>query len=104
MPVGCSVSGPLHQWLHVPFPTPFIVLPTISCAKVVDENCKIAPIALIVAPTRNVFFRPSLSPKTAANRHPIRFPSYALLALSKNVINNEHTEKMLVNVPSITGF
>lgn len=72
----------------MPLPMPLTVLPNISWAKEFDENCRMAPTALIAAPTRRVFLRPSLSLKSAATMHPRRFPS----------------ENMLVNVPSRTGF
>ena len=69
------------------------------------ENCRIAPMELTAAPTHNVLLRPSLSPNKAARRHPTKFPSWEkMISTEQDLWYQEHTEKLLVKIPSMFGF
>lgn len=50
-------------------------LPTIICAVLKADICKIAPMLMIVVPRRIVFFRPRISPTTKAPIAPKKQPT-----------------------------
>ena len=60
----------------LPIPKPLMSRPTIICGSWKLAICNTAPTQLQVTPTNIVLFRPSLSPKAKANRHPTKAPSY----------------------------
>ena len=85
--VPCILKSiPLFPGLHIsdwyigivdelkPFPTPVTILPTRSCARVVEDPSNIVPIIIVVPPAIIILFLPNLSPKKKAKRQPAAQP------------------------------
>ena len=58
----------------IPFPMPAMTRPTIICATLYAEICRMAPTVIILVPTRTVFLRPSFSPSQTAMTAPKKQP------------------------------
>lgn len=61
--------------LMMPRPTPDTILPTISCARPVDDACNTAPMIMIQPPWAMDRLRPSPSPNMAERMEPKKHPT-----------------------------